>query len=74
MICQEGSHFGCHVKKDILPADICPELHNTVLSAWRDISMEPDIWLQATALVQCESSAVIVVIPPRVAGGQLKWL
>ena len=71
---QEGSHFGGHVKKDILPADICRELHNIALSAWRDISMEPEVWPQAIAVAQCESSAVIVVIPHRVAGGQLKWL
>ena len=61
-------------KKDILPAEICTELHNIALSAWRGISMEPDVQLQATALAQCESSTVTAGIPHMIAGGQLKWL
>ena len=68
------SHFWHHVENEILTAETCPELNNFPLSAWRDISMEPEVWPQAKAVAQCESSAVIVVIPHRVAGGQLKWL
>ena len=49
------SHFWCHVENDIFTAEICPELNNFPLSAWRDICTELDMQLHETALAQSKS-------------------
>ena len=68
------SHFWHHVKNDILTAEICPELNNFPLSAWRDICTELDMQLHETALAQNKSPWINILEPPVTAGGQLKWL